>query len=207
MNRCSVKGTTFLGGCGGETTSRAIFFTKRSSNWRLGVDRERGNAVVGETDGATILHSGRRRVGVRGIRWLDELRGLVRWRPWSGQSGWWLTMSTVSGSFWEREPLIELFLAGFHLCRPGYTHDEDSKRFEVRDDRAPALLATLALYFEFFDIRAYDNSTAKCLFLRALTHALEDEIETANGWREALEGSRRTKPSIDWLGNGDRRVD
>ncbi len=39
--RCSVKGKIFLGS-GGGGTSRLIFFTKRSSNGRLGVDRERG---------------------------------------------------------------------------------------------------------------------------------------------------------------------
>ncbi len=37
-----------------------------------------GGAVVRETVGATVLHSGRRRFEGRGMRWLDELHALVR---------------------------------------------------------------------------------------------------------------------------------
>ncbi len=77
----------------------------------------------------------------------------------------------------------------------------------MRNGGVPGLLATLALYFEFFDGGAYDNGTTECLLLRAFVHRLEREAEAAGGGREGLEGSRRTKPGIDWDSDGDRRVD
>ncbi len=44
--------------------------------------------VTRERVSPTVLHLGRRCVGERGTRWFDELRALVCWRRWSGQSGW-----------------------------------------------------------------------------------------------------------------------
>ncbi len=76
-------------------------------------------------------------------------------------------------------------------------HDEDSKRLEVRDDGAPALLATLALSFEFFNGGAYDDGTTEYLFLRAFSDRVEREAEMVNRRKERLENRRRTKPGID----------
>ncbi len=55
---------------------------------------------------------------------------------------------------------IELILRRFHLCCPGYTHGQYSKKLETRDDGAPACLTALALYFEFLNGGAYDNGAA-----------------------------------------------
>ncbi len=68
----------------------------------------------------------------------------------------------------------------------------------MRNDGTPALLATLAIYFEFFDGGAYDDGTIECLFLRAFVHSFEREAEVANGGREGLEGGCRTKSNIDF---------
>ena len=76
-------------------------------------------------------------------------------------------------------------------------HDEDSKRLEVRDDGAPALLATLALSFEFFNGGAYDDGTTEYLFLRAFADRVEREAEMVNRGKEGLESRCRTKPGID----------
>ncbi len=76
----------------------------------------------------------------------------------------------------------------------------------MREDGTPALLASIALYFQFFDGRAFNDSATKRLLLRVLARRLESEAEAANGGREGLEGRRRTKPSLDWRRNRDRRV-
>ena len=107
----------------------------------------------------------------------------------------------------EGRPIIELFLCCFNLCCAWIMHDEDSKRLQVRGDGAPAPLATLALYFEFFNGRTYDDGTTEYLFLRAFAHRLEREPEAANGERKGLEGGRRSKPSIDRRRNSYRRID
>ncbi|KAK0226876.1 hypothetical protein EDD85DRAFT_164949 [Armillaria nabsnona] len=71
----------------------------------------------------------------------------------------------------------------FHLCRPRYTHDKDSKRVEMRKDGTPALLTTLALYFEFLNDTSHVNSSAKCLFFGTFARRLEHEAEAIKrGW-------------------------
>lgn len=54
---------------------------------------------------------------------------------------------------------------------------------------------------------AYDGGTAKRFVFSTVSYRLENEIETADGWKEGLEGACRTKNSIHEHGYGDRRVD
>ncbi len=90
---------------------------------------------------------------------------------------------------------MELFFHYLHLCHTPFSHVQGSKGREIRNDETPAPFADLALYSEFFNVRAYDDSTTECLFLRAPTDRLEDEIETTNGRREGLQGGRRPNPA------------
>ncbi len=76
-------------------------------------------------------------------------------------------------------------------------HVQGSTRREIRSDKTQALFAGLALYFEFFNVRAYDNGTMECLFFHAPNDRLEGEIEMMNGRREGLQGGHRSKSSTD----------
>ncbi len=81
-------------------------------------------------------------------------------------------------------------------------HGQDSNRLEVRDDGTPALLAGIALYFQFVDVGASDDGATKHL----LAHRLESEGEAMDSGREGFEGLCRPKPSIDWSRNHYRCV-
>ncbi len=160
-----------------------------------------GSGGKREMDGVTVRHSERRRVGETSCtRSFADDHGVAG--VTDGRRCW-----ARSGTFREGESLIELFVRCSHLCRPGYRHDQDLKRLEMMDDGTPAFLATLALYFEFFDGGAYNDGATQCLFLRAFSHRLERDPEVANGERKGLEGGRRSKPSIDRRRNSYRRVD
>ncbi len=52
----------------------------------------------------------------------------------------------------------------------------------------PVFFVGLALYFEFFNVRAYGDGTTECLFLDVPNNRCEEETEMTNGRREGLQG-------------------